>query len=102
MKTFIWADDTLNFTEYQFFVAQADNVDEARQFIKNQLQCDHETRIQRLNERKENGELVDKLYEDFKNDAKKDYEHIISSIYKHDPSHIISTGVGMCIHHANE
>jgi hypothetical protein len=101
MKTFIWAADCLNFTEYQFFVAHADNLDDARVFIKNQLQCDHESRIHRLNERKENGELVDKLYEDFKNDAKLEYSLLVSSIDKHDPSHVISAGMGMCIHHAN-
>jgi len=101
MKTFIWADHHLNFTEYDFFVAHADNIDDARAFIKNQLQCELESHIHRLNERKENGELNDKLYEDFKNDAKKEYEHNISSIGNHDCSHIISAGMGVCIHHAN-
>lgn len=102
MRTFIWANSHIPFSEYQFFVAQADNVDEARVFIKNQLQCDYEALILRLNEMKENGELVDKLYEDFINDAKVEYSLLESSIDKHNPSHIISTGMGMCIHHANE
>lgn len=102
MRTFIWAATWLDFTEYQFFVAHADNIDDARVLIKNQLQCNLESRINRLNERKENGELVDKHYEDFKNDAIKDYEHNISSIDKHDCSHIISAGMGICIKHANE
>jgi len=102
MRTFIWANTHIDFTEYQFFVAHADNVDDARIFIKNQLQLDHESRINRLNQRKENGELVDKLYEDFKNDAKIEYSLLISSIDKHDPSHVISGGMGMSIYHANE
>ena len=99
MRTFIWANENFPFTEYQFFVAHAEDVEEARQFIKNQLQCDLKSRIDNLQECKEKGMCYN--FEYFVKDAKKEYEQNISSIDKYEPSHIISAGMGICIHHAN-
>lgn len=99
MKTFIWADHDHPFSEYQFFVAHAEDVEEARQFIKNQLQYDLKAQIDNLQENKEKGTCYD--FEYWVKHAKEEYEQNISSIDKYEPSHIISGGMGMCIEHSN-
>ena len=100
MKTFIWADHDYPFSEYQFFVAQSDNVDEARLLIKNQLQYDLKAQIDNLQESTyEEGTKYDFVY--WVKYVKEKYEQNISSIDKYEPSHIISGGMGICIEHSN-
>ena len=106
MRTFLWANEHLGFTEYQFFVAHADNVDDARLFIKNQLKLDLAARIKKLYDEEKDLSLksleYQKLFQSWVDDAKKDFVNNISSIDKHEPSHVITAGIGMCIDHGNE
>jgi chromosome segregation and condensation protein ScpB len=104
MRTFIWADENLFFTDYQFFIAHADNLDEARLLLKHQLELDLEARIKKVNEQ------VQDLYEKdlnihrnqelWLNYIKKEHERIISSIFKTEPTHILSSGMAVRIHYA--
>lgn len=106
MKTFIWADHNEPFSEYQFFVAHAEDVDGARAVIKNQLRCDYEAKVKELHDEKEEHPYRDSseyliMFKGWLDDAKEEYERNTSSIDKHEPTHIISAGMGMRIYHAN-
>lgn len=106
MKTFIWADHELSFTSDHFFVAQAENVAEARLLIKNQLKSDYECKIKQVDELKIKAEYRNDLQhqkhiENWLSSRKNDYEQDIASIDKYEPTHIISADMGMRIYHAN-
>lgn len=97
MKTFIWADNYYRFSEYQFYVAQAENVDEARKLLKKQLQSDHLAEIKKIYD---DIKLSEPLERCIKSEIE-DYTEIIIGIYQNEPSHIITDNVAMCIEHAN-
>ena len=107
MRTFIWADHNCPFSEYEFFVAHADNLEDARVFIKNQLKFDLEAQVNELHDEKEKSEYKNdseylKNFERWLDNRKEEYEQNVSSIDKYEPSHIVNAGMGMHIHHANE
>lgn len=102
MRTFIWAADWLDFTSEEMFVAQADNVDDARRLVKNQLQCTLDSRIKDLDEVKANGVIGNGDYERCVESAKRDFANVIVCIYRYEPSHIISGGMAARIQHSNQ
>ena len=102
MRTFIWAADWLDFTSEEIFVAQADNLDDARQLVKNQLQCKVDSRIKELDEVKANGVIGNTDYKRLVESAKRDFAIVIVCIYRYEPSHIISGGMAARIKHSNQ
>jgi hypothetical protein len=102
MRTFIWADTHIYFTECQFFVAQADNVDEARRLLKNQLQCRVDSVIKELEQEKADGVINIWDYERQSKSVKRHFDNEIELINRYEPSHIIGAGMAMRILHGNE
>ena len=102
MRTFLWAADWLDFTSEEIFVAQADNVDDARQLVKNQLQCRVDSRIKELDQHKVDGVIGNTDYERLVESSKRDFANVIVCIYRYEPSHIISGGMATRINHSNQ
>jgi hypothetical protein len=105
MKTFVWANTWVDSFEYEFVIAMADTVEEARQVVKNQIQADIANEISIALLEVEKGitplEGIMGIKERIKQ-IETEWLQIIEDVIKHEPSHIISNRMAMVIPHGNE
>jgi hypothetical protein len=96
MRTYIWADTNLDICNNEIYVAHADNVDDARKLIKNQLESELEFKKEYI--LKANSRYADAILANLRID----FDFVIYNIFRYEPSHIIGELMAARILHTNE